>query len=308
MSMGKVDKSAEGTGGYVTIGGTPDGSLNNFTPAVINPDGTFKIDPIVATEETLLDVKAAIEAQVIEGLPVCTLATDYAQIQGNLQSGSVEDTHLEDGNLVIFGEVSGQGLTVDFDFVSPTIAPSHLKIVGYYHAGGDASHWCEVQAYNWDTETYDTVSTASNRMNNQLSMATYSFDLNLDHTDVAGNTKIRIVHNVTTYYNSHRLNIDYITVYYHSHGAMGLVDKTNREINPATEDTQFDSLSHYKDANLDISGTPMYFGYLDKIGNWYIKQLNLSTGVVGYIKDSVGYPSAWSSKESLTYLPFDQVF
>lgn len=67
-----------------------------------------------------------------------------------------------------------------------------------------------------------------------------------------------------------------------------------------------DPLSKYKDAGMDISGSPFYFGYLATDGSWYIKQLNTSSGSL-YTRGSSNYDTAWSNRASLSYQNFNQL-
>ena len=77
-------------------------------------------------------------------------------------------------------------------------------------------------------------------------------------------------------------------------------------INPATEENQ-DPLARYKDAGMDVSGSPMYFGFIALDGSWYIKRLDTSTGTT-YVKGSSNYTTAWGSRNSLSYDLFNLVF
>lgn len=87
-------------------------------------------------------------------------------------------------------------------------------------------------------------------------------------------------------------------------------------INPATEEKQDDIISaissiiqtDYKISDMDTSSDPSYFGYIDKDGNWYITELTESTGEVRYCKGSSDYSTNWTSRASLTYDLYNNVF
>jgi len=74
-----------------------------------------------------------------------------------------------------------------------------------------------------------------------------------------------------------------------------------------------DPTASYKPTNLDTSGSPMYFGYLDKDANWYIMQLSVP-GAGLYAKGSVkaDYTACWDVNGhyvgGLTFATFDLVF
>jgi hypothetical protein len=74
----------------------------------------------------------------------------------------------------------------------------------------------------------------------------------------------------------------------------------------ATEAKQ-DPLASYKDAGMDTASNPMYFGYLNIDGGWYIKKLNTDSGST-YAKGDSDYETAWNGRESLTYGLFNNIF
>ncbi len=55
-------------------------------------------------------------------------------------------------------------------------------------------------------------------------------------------------------------------------------------------------------------GDTEYWGYLDKDGNWYILRFNRSTGARRYTRGNSDYPTNWTSRTSLTYDYFNEVF
>jgi len=82
------------------------------------------------------------------------------------------------------------------------------------------------------------------------------------------------------------------------------------QANAATEETLqliVDPLAKYKSAGMDIASNPMYFGYLDKDGNWYIKKLDTTSGTT-YVKGTSDYETAWTGRESLEYGLYNTIF
>ena len=64
-----------------------------------------------------------------------------------------------------------------------------------------------------------------------------------------------------------------------------------------------------KAADADIT----YYGYIDRLGNWYIMKRDGSDGGAGvitftFIKGSTLYSTNWTARESLTYAAFDTTF
>ena len=66
--------------------------------------------------------------------------------------------------------------------------------------------------------------------------------------------------------------------------------------------------SQYHISDLDTASSPMYFGYVDPIGTWYIMQLNTTNGTARYCKGSGGYAAAWSGRASQSYDYFSNVW
>jgi hypothetical protein len=74
------------------------------------------------------------------------------------------------------------------------------------------------------------------------------------------------------------------------------------------EQYTLDQLLQYQMANYDTDSDPQYVGYLDKDGNYYIKKITNSTGVVEYTKGTSGYAAAWTNRASESYDTFDATF
>ena len=82
------------------------------------------------------------------------------------------------------------------------------------------------------------------------------------------------------------------------------------QVNAATEETLqsvIDPLAKYKPAGMDVSGTPMYFGYIALDGSWYIRALDTASGTT-YCKGDSGYDSSWSDRINLTYDEYNVIF
>jgi len=78
------------------------------------------------------------------------------------------------------------------------------------------------------------------------------------------------------------------------------------QVNTATEANQ-NPLASYKDAGMDVASNPMYFGYLDTDGKWYIKKLDTTSGTL-FCKGDSDYATNWTNRVSLTYQLFNLVF
>lgn len=74
------------------------------------------------------------------------------------------------------------------------------------------------------------------------------------------------------------------------------------------EEYTLDQLLQYKLDDFDVSGNPLYCGYQNKGGNYYIKRINTSTGAVDYSYGASGYSTAWTNRATETYNDFATVF
>lgn len=63
-----------------------------------------------------------------------------------------------------------------------------------------------------------------------------------------------------------------------------------------------DTLAKGMDANI------VYAGYVDRSGNWYITEHNITGGTYRYIKGTTAYTTAFSGREALVYDYFYNAF
>jgi hypothetical protein len=71
-----------------------------------------------------------------------------------------------------------------------------------------------------------------------------------------------------------------------------------------------DQLDNYKITDKDDDATPLYYGYTDKNGGWYIMKWVVSAGAdtFRYIKGDSDYTTAWTGRAGLTYDYFYTIF
>lgn len=65
-------------------------------------------------------------------------------------------------------------------------------------------------------------------------------------------------------------------------------------------------LQSYHVSDMDMGGTPEYYGLLNAIGKWYI--IKNTSNVFRYVSGISDYPTNWTNRASLTYTTFDQAF
>ena len=86
-------------------------------------------------------------------------------------------------------------------------------------------------------------------------------------------------------------------------GTVSVKDSTGTTIDPAEKQ----STDGYEISQVDDSSTPSYYGFVHKTGAWYITKED-ATGGFRYSKGASAFATGWSSRASLTYDYFDNVF
>jgi hypothetical protein len=58
--------------------------------------------------------------------------------------------------------------------------------------------------------------------------------------------------------------------------------------------------SQYVASDLDETGDPSYYGFIDVMGNWYILQ-KTTAGALRYTMGNRAFPTNWTGRAGLTY-------
>jgi hypothetical protein len=133
-------------------------------------------------------------------------------LQGDDEGGDITNTEEDDDSYWQVGENATNGIDVQLDFSLDGGNTASLFIFrGRYD--GNAAHYVEVFAYNWSSQEYETLSTATNRLDHS-SGVDYERDFYLDprFTDSAGDVRLRLTHNTTGYNAAHALYLDQVLV------------------------------------------------------------------------------------------------
>ena len=67
-------------------------------------------------------------------------------------------------------------------------------------------------------------------------------------------------------------------------------------------------LNGYAISDSDTAVDPMYFGYINNAGEWYIMKQGIAGGTFRYAKGSSDYTTNWTGRAGLTYQYFNQTF
>lgn len=86
-------------------------------------------------------------------------------------------------------------------------------------------------------------------------------------------------------------------------GTVSLKDASGNKIDPAEKHPT----DGYNITDLDDS-SPAYYGFVNKTGAWFIMKEDATTGAYRYTKGTSGYSTNWTSRASLSYDYFDNVF
>lgn len=82
-----------------------------------------------------------------------------------------------------------------------------------------------------------------------------------------------------------------------------LEDLSGNKINPAeNQPTDGYTISEIDDDAIS------FYGYTNKIGNWFIMKVDSETGSFRYAKGEVNFPSGWNSRKKLSYDYYNNVF
>lgn len=219
MVTNAIIHGKDAQGNWHDVKTTPSGAINTegkITESVL-PTGASTSALQTTANTKLDDVVNAVENLNInlsnQGYAKVA-PTAYTRIHGTYISGDIESVKVQDNRYLIIQELSGDGLTVDFDFVLPTDKKAEqIVFKGQYN--GSNQHWCDIYAYDWQQATYVLLTNSTNRFSSTNEDITVQLDVfNNNFTDAGGNVKIRVKHNTTTYINTHQLQVNYVHVAY----------------------------------------------------------------------------------------------
>lgn len=172
----------------------------------------------------------------------------------------------------------------------------------------------------WVKETQTTLTTdilylALDEVEDLLKSIDSSFDQQLLDNDtlIASNAAIQTAVQVMDDWDeSDRAKVNIIAGQAGVAAGAGAVGATTQRLTLASDDpllveTQ-DFLFDYAIDDFDDSGNPMYLGYQDKGGNYYIQRVNTSTGAIDYTKGASGYSTAWTNRATESYSDFATTF
>lgn len=87
-------------------------------------------------------------------------------------------------------------------------------------------------------------------------------------------------------------------------GTVAVKDSLGAAIDPAIKQPT----DGYTLAQIDDALTVIYYGYLDKTGNWYILKEDVSASTYRYFKGASSFTTNWTNRASLAYDFFDVIF
>ncbi len=112
-------------------------------------------------------------------------------IVGTTITGNLASLQAQDANVLQVQEVSGAppGFNVQIDYTGVGVLPGSFKLYGRYQ--GNAGHTVNVQAWNWTTSAWTTISTLPSALTN----GTYTYPLtNSQFLSGTGQVRVRVYH------------------------------------------------------------------------------------------------------------------
>ena len=67
-------------------------------------------------------------------------------------------------------------------------------------------------------------------------------------------------------------------------------------------------LAQYKLSDYDVTSDPLYLGFIDSEGRWYIKEINTTNETLRYTAGTTDYSTNFINRASLTYDRLNEVF
>lgn len=153
------------------------------------------------------------QIEVADGGATIT-ADSFTLNKGEVESGDVTDTFTINATYLKIGERAGDGLSVDIDFnIGAGVVAQEVELEGR-SVGGTGDHHVDFFAFNFDTNVYDKISEANNRMGPEDNDEDYIWVFDAEHTDTNGDVKTRLLHHEegVSFNNAHDLFIDQIIV------------------------------------------------------------------------------------------------
>ena len=266
-------------------------------PLVIGVATETKQDDLITAQEA---TTAAVQSLGGTNTLIEKLLDSYIIDEGTLVSGTAASTYLVNATYLQIQEDATTGMQVQLEFIIPGgFTASNFQFIGRYE--GNAAHYIDVYAYNWDTTSWDQISSGSNRIDHSTSDYIRDFDIVDAHTAMNGDVRIRLLHNTAIYNAGHELYIDHTNVSYTEGGATRLMNSDNEIINPSTKEFQvLKWLWNRSEADATYEYT-----LLTSIAGHIIRQETLSTGVVKNFRatetDDTTIDANWADRASKTY-------
>jgi len=136
-------------------------------------------------------------------------------VYGTETGGTYASTLSKDNAYWQITEDNSDGITVEmvFNITDSDCRPGTFNVFGRYEGTPPVTHHQELWVYNYETDSWEELIDVFLPGGN-TSDASYSHEYYERHIDRTNNgeVKIRIIHHVTTYNNSHNLYIDYADI------------------------------------------------------------------------------------------------
>lgn len=212
LNTGTVSTLANSIGNPIALDGGTATIAGMLTKFADDSNGTI----FDATSDSLHSLATSIAASA----PVAAVAVTGTCVTGIVVSGNFSNTSIQNN---IYWQLGTTGTSVIDATLTYAVGTGKLantlRVIGRYQVSGSTSgKYVSVQAYNYKTSTYDTISATSTRINGQTASTdnTYTYALTVDYLSTAGAAIIRFVGSDTTA--TSNLYLDYVPYLYQTVG------------------------------------------------------------------------------------------
>ena len=162
----------------------------------------------------------AIATSVAASAPTAAAAVTGTAVVGNVISGNFSNTWTQNSTYWQIQATGAAAIDVQLTYAVGTGKLANtVRVIGRYQTASPVtSKFVSVQAYNYKTSGWDTISSTTTRMNGQTSSTdnTYTYALTVDNLSVAGAAVLRFVGSDITA--SSNLYLDYVPYLFQTAG------------------------------------------------------------------------------------------
>ena len=224
LNAGRLEIASDVTAGQIIVRGVGQisensGSADVFDSGLVNAqitaDNVWDEDTAGHTEQGTFGAELATKADLAASTSTdLTPAFSGIIVEGSNVTGDYTSTFTRDNTYWQIAEDGTTGITLEFTFYIPEDhKPGVFSLFGRYTGQPAINHHQELWIYNYESVSWELLNNEFILGGNTSDML-YKHEYYERHIDRANSNevKIRTIHHVTTYNNSHRFYIDYMDI------------------------------------------------------------------------------------------------